>query len=195
MKFAEVERCRLAETLLSVGPDAPTLCEGWTTLDLAVHLYVRENRLDAAAGIFIPLFKDRLETVSREVASWGYESVVKKWAKGSRWPVPAQMNTAEHFVHHEDVLRAQEGWNGPRALNESEEKELYASLKMMAPMLLKDQPVPVVVEPTGFGRFVAADKHGVAENGSDVLRVSGPVGEIFMWAFGRNVYRGLIKSR
>jgi len=33
------------------GPDAPTLCSGWTTGDLAAHLVLREHRPDAAAGV------------------------------------------------------------------------------------------------------------------------------------------------
>lgn len=38
----------------AAGPDAPTLCEGWTARDLAAHLVVRERRLDAAPGILVP---------------------------------------------------------------------------------------------------------------------------------------------
>lgn len=195
MKFAEVERRRLAETFLEVGPDAPTLCEGWKTRDLAVHLWVRENRLDAAAGMFVPFLEDHLKKVSDEVAGHGYETVVKQWVKGPRIPMPAGVNTAEHFIHHEDVLRAQPDWEGPRILNEWEEKELYGSLKVLSKGLLRSHTVPVILEPTGFPRFVAVDKHGVAEKGDEVLRVSGPVGEIFMWAFGRHVYRSLVTSR
>jgi uncharacterized protein (TIGR03083 family) len=35
------ERQALCDTLTELGPDAPTLCEGWTTADLAAHLMVR----------------------------------------------------------------------------------------------------------------------------------------------------------
>jgi D-arabinose 1-dehydrogenase-like Zn-dependent alcohol dehydrogenase len=37
-----------------VGPDAPTLCEGWTTYDLAAHLVLREGSPLAVAGIAFP---------------------------------------------------------------------------------------------------------------------------------------------
>lgn len=124
MKFAEVERRRLAETFLEVGPDAPTLCEGWKTRDLAVHLWVRENRLDAAAGMFVPFLEDHLKKVSDEVAGHGYETVVKQWAKGPRIPMPAGVNTAEHFIHHEDVLRASRTGRG-RASSTSGKKRSY----------------------------------------------------------------------
>src|SRR5258706_5048708 len=53
-RYARAERHALADTLLAAGPDAPTLCEGWATRDLAAHLVLRERRPDAAAGI---LFK------------------------------------------------------------------------------------------------------------------------------------------
>jgi len=37
------ERLELCDLLLELGPDAPTLCEGWTTADLAAHLVLREH--------------------------------------------------------------------------------------------------------------------------------------------------------
>jgi len=35
------ERAALCDTLEQYGPDAPTLCTGWMTLDLAAHLVAR----------------------------------------------------------------------------------------------------------------------------------------------------------
>ena len=49
--FAARERQALADLLATVGPDAPTLCEGWHTSDLVAHLVLREGRPDAAVGI------------------------------------------------------------------------------------------------------------------------------------------------
>ena len=48
------ERGALCDTIAETGPDAPTLCVGWLTADLAAHLMARENRPDAAAGIILP---------------------------------------------------------------------------------------------------------------------------------------------
>ena len=42
--FAKRERLLLADLLEAEGPEAPTLCEGWSTRDLAAHLIVRERR-------------------------------------------------------------------------------------------------------------------------------------------------------
>src|SRR6202161_3586244 len=51
MSYARDERAALCALLDETGPAAPTLCEGWTTLDLAAHLVLREHRPDAGAGI------------------------------------------------------------------------------------------------------------------------------------------------
>jgi len=51
VSFSREERLGLCALLDKTGPDAPTLCEGWTTGDLAAHLVLRERRPDAAAGV------------------------------------------------------------------------------------------------------------------------------------------------
>src|SRR5690349_13654553 len=53
MGVAKDERNALCDLFTEVGPDAPTLCEGWLTRDLAAHLVLRERRMDAAPGILI----------------------------------------------------------------------------------------------------------------------------------------------
>uniref|UniRef100_UPI0025DDC77B maleylpyruvate isomerase family mycothiol-dependent enzyme n=1 Tax=uncultured Brevibacterium sp. TaxID=189678 RepID=UPI0025DDC77B len=52
--FARSERRSLAALLRTVGPDAPTLCEEWTTRDLAVHIVIRDRRPDALVGNAFP---------------------------------------------------------------------------------------------------------------------------------------------
>ena len=47
------ERAALCDTFEKYGPEAPTLCEGWLTLDLAAHMAAREDRLDAAVGLVL----------------------------------------------------------------------------------------------------------------------------------------------
>lgn len=42
------ERHELCDRFLALGPDAPTLNEGWTTKDLAAHLVVRKRDLIGA---------------------------------------------------------------------------------------------------------------------------------------------------
>src|SRR4051812_36111592 len=50
--FARRERTALRDTLRATGPDAPTLCEGWTARDLAAHVVVREHAPIGALGIW-----------------------------------------------------------------------------------------------------------------------------------------------
>ena len=64
--IAQYERNALSALLEELGPDAPTLCAGWTTRELAAHLVSRERRGDAALGI---AFKPNIPTTSSSRAS------------------------------------------------------------------------------------------------------------------------------
>ncbi|MCU1483788.1 MAG: uncharacterized protein JWN67_534 [Actinomycetia bacterium] len=105
------ERDELCDLFLALGPDAPTLCEGWATIDLAAHLYLREHRPTAAVGILVPRFAERTERVQAEVAERGLEALVADLRTPALfpWRVPKLrdlVNLNEYVVHHEDVRRA-----------------------------------------------------------------------------------------
>ncbi|MDA8342188.1 MAG: TIGR03085 family metal-binding protein, partial [Actinomycetota bacterium] len=107
---AQQERQALADLLADVGPDAPTLCAGWRTGDLAAHLVVRERRPDAAPGLVVPALAGYLDRVQRSVRdgrSW--QALVDTVRTGPPLllrPLDEPVNTVEYFVHHEDVRRA-----------------------------------------------------------------------------------------
>lgn len=190
MSFSSSERARLADLLLRLGPDAPTLCEGWDTRDMAVHLFLRENNPLAAAGMFVPPLSGYLAKASAEAGERDYPELVRAWAAGPGRLSPARyidplMNTAEHFIHHEDVRRG-DGVARPRDFSHAVEQQLHRALASSAPRLLKDSTVPVILHPTGFPRVVAADKRGVSLDGEGVLRLTGDVGELLLWVFGRD---------
>ena len=150
---------------------------------------IRENRIDAAGGMFISKLQPRLEEITQKTLERDYEEVVNEWASGPPSPIKfidSQMNTTENFIHHEDVRRAN-GMTEPQPLSKAAEKQLFSSLKMLAPMMLKKSSSPVVLHPRGFDRIVASDKKGVARAGSDVIRVTGDVGELVLWVYGRDV--------
>jgi len=96
----ERERRELCDLLVELGPDAPTLCEGWTTLDLAAHLVLREH--------FKRWTDDRMAVEKAK----GLDDIVVRLRKGAPlvpWRVPKLrtiMNGTEYFIHHEDVRRA-----------------------------------------------------------------------------------------
>ena len=156
---------------------------------MAVHLLVRENRPDAAAGMFLPALRGHLRSVSGQVGSRDYADVVREWASGPPRLSPlrfldAQLNAGEHFIHHEDVRRAREGWE-PRVFGADDTQALLTVLRRFGARLLRGSLCPVILNPDGAPPIVAAERRGVASHGSDVVRVSGAAGELLLFCFGR----------
>ena len=126
-KVLLTERAALCATLEQVGPDAPTLCEGWVTLDLAAHLVAREARSDAAIGLVVPALAGHLRKVMAKYKAKGYEPLVGMLRTGPPWmhrtgPL-ATANVTENFIHHEDVRRP--AGESPRALDAETEAVLW----------------------------------------------------------------------
>jgi uncharacterized protein (TIGR03085 family) len=181
--FAQSERAALSDLLLEVGPDAPTLCEGWAARDLAAHLVVRERRPDAAAGIVLKPMAGYLRSVQDGKAHGDYEKLVATVRSGPPFPltlVDAQFNTAEYFVHHEDVRRALDGWQ-PRELDPRLESALWTILKRQGRMLLRHSPVGVALRrPDGATQVV--------KGGEPMVTLVGPASELLLYAFGRTTH-------
>ncbi|PRH77755.1 TIGR03085 family protein [Streptomyces solincola] len=181
---AKRERLLLADLLEAAGPDAPTLCEGWRTRDLAAHVVVRERRLDAAAGLLVPLLRSRLEQAQAEFAAKPYEELVRLIRtgppKGSPYAikqVDEGANTVEFYVHAEDVRRAQPGWT-PRQVDPVFADTLWSRLEKSARMVCRKAPTGLVLRrPDG--------QTAVAHRGTPVVTVTGEPGELLMFAFGR----------
>ncbi|KGF17646.1 TIGR03085 family metal-binding protein [Corynebacterium freneyi] len=190
MTFAQDERRQLADLLREVGPDAPTLCEGWTTRDLAVHLVVRENRPDAAGGMFVPALRERLEKVTAEYEAKPFGELVDTWAEGApvwnpmRW-ADQLVNAAENFVHHEDVRRAREGWR-PRELSPSGRRDLWRIASTMSRRMLRDSTSTVVLVRDDGAATTPVDR---AATGAPTVTVKGDPGELVLWLFGRDEAR------
>src|SRR6185437_5657802 len=116
--YARDERLELCALLDRTGPDAPTLCAGWRTADLAAHLVLREHRPDAAAGVMGgPLARHTAQTQRKLSKRTPYPKLVEMIRTGpprfSFFGIPgvdAKANFAEYFVHHEDVRRGQPDW-------------------------------------------------------------------------------------
>ena len=188
MSFAQKERERLAELFLEVGPDAPTLNEGWVTRDLAVHLLIRESKPAAAPGIFVDALSGVTEKETEKQMARPYEDVVREWAAGPPvWlkPLNTAMNTSEHFIHHEDVRRGG-GVVEPREFSRAVNEELFALAKRFGKLTLRNAPLPVILTPPDMPPATLGDKAGVAERGDNVLRVAGEPGELLLWVSGRD---------
>ena len=155
MTITANERAAMCDLFDELGPDAPTLCEGWTTRDLLAHLLVRERRLDAAAGIVLPFLAGYTERVMATYAAEPYADMIEQFRDGppiwSPWAIPVlgdKANLAEFFVHHEDIRRAQPTWE-PRADDSARDDALWNPLKMMGRLLFRKSPVGVVLRSAG----------------------------------------------
>jgi uncharacterized protein (TIGR03085 family) len=178
LSLAQQERSTLCDVFVELGPDAPTLCEGWVTADLAAHLVVRERRPDSGPGLVWPRLAEYTDKVRRSVrdrTSW--EKLVETVRRGPPLllrPVDGPMNTIEYFIHVEDVRRAQDGWE-PRAIS----RELADALwKRVGPRgMAKKVGATVVI--TSPGR---ADKQSGT---GPLLTLAGDPGELTMFGAGR----------
>jgi uncharacterized protein (TIGR03085 family) len=105
------EREELCDLFLELGPDAPTLCEGWTTLDLAAHLAAREREPWSSAGLMIEKLAPYTERRRQVWKAKGLEALVDRLRPGPPpWyripPVRTLVNLNEWAIHLEDVRRA-----------------------------------------------------------------------------------------
>ena len=188
MSFQQKEREKLAQLMLEKGPDAPTLCDGWTTADLAAHLYLRERKPHLAGGHFLPALSKTTKDSQAKVKQRPFDDVVKEWAAGPpvfMKPFDKAMNTSEHFIHHEDVRRGG-GEVAPREFSRAVESDLMKAAKLMGLMALKSSDVPVVLTPPNHPPVTLGGKRGVVDQGDRVVRVSGEPGELLLWVTGRD---------
>ncbi len=59
MPWHPLERATLVQALRDAGPDAPTLCTGWTSRHLAAHIVLRESAPLVAVGVRAPASSTR----------------------------------------------------------------------------------------------------------------------------------------
>jgi uncharacterized protein (TIGR03085 family) len=187
MTAAQRERAALVETMRTLGPDAPTLCGDWTTRDLAAHLVVREGRLDTTPGIAVPFLAGYTEKVRSQVAkSTDWDELLDKIASGPPLYSPFKIldpvaNMGEMYIHHEDVRRAQTGWE-PRPLDEATVKALGRGLPIMARLTLAKAPARVSL------RMPDGKTLATVGRGSE-LTVTGEPQEVLLFISGRDAVR------
>ncbi|GGL19990.1 TIGR03085 family metal-binding protein [Planomonospora parontospora] len=188
MNHARSERAELSDLLVRLGPDAPTLCEGWTAFDLAAHLVLRERRLDAAPGIALAPLAGYTARVQESLKAGrgfgGLVELVRSGPGGVYGLVPgldAAVNTMEMFVHHEDLRRAQRVWE-PRELPADLEELFWKRVRAGRGLFLRKAPVGVVLHRIGGGVALGGAKEGPK------VEVTGPASELLLFCFGRQAH-------
>lgn len=203
--LARDERLALCTTLLEVGPQAPTLCEGWDAHDLAVHLVLRDRRPDASAAFAVsaaPLpgtsaVRRYADHVRNQIGAQDWASLVQEvrsgvppWHPARLGVVDEQVNLAEFFVHHEDLRRARPGWL-PRPTPQLT-VPLWRACRTAGRLALRRAPVGVELVAPGLGhsrvhkaRRGQSSHHSPGDQSDQLVRVEGEPGELLLFAFGR----------
>lgn len=185
MSLARSERLALANLLLELGPDAPTLCGDWTTNALAAHLVVRERRPDATPGVAISALAPWTARVQDGYEDKPFEALVRLVRTGpgrlSPFSLPGVdklLNTSEYAVHHEDVRRAQPGWQ-PRELPPKVADTLWRAAQARARLALGSVKAGVVLARSD------ADESKVVNDGEPAVTLTGPPMELLLFLYGR----------
>ncbi len=183
MRHDLAERRQLSDLLLELGPDAPTLCEGWTTRDMAAHLWVREHRPDVLPGLTgrgpFARWTERVQDGAAEGRD--YEAM----ATDLRSPALLAPGRAtlgrgdlhEFVVHHEDVRRA----NGLGARTEDVEGlqgAVWGILGAWGRVLTRRADLGITLDATGGRRRVVS-------RGTPAVTLAGEPVELLLALFGR----------
>jgi uncharacterized protein (TIGR03085 family) len=191
LRLAPTERASLCDLLLQLGPDEPTLCEGWRTRDLAAHLVLREGRLDAMPGIALKFWAPWTNRVQQGIAGGDFRRLVYRLRSGPPpWSPfrPARLDEAangvEFFIHHEDVRRAQPGWQ-PREFARDVDDLLWQRACRMSKFALRRETGGVTLLRTETG-----ERHfgRQAKPGEPMRQVAGSASEILMYLFDRRAH-------
>jgi uncharacterized protein (TIGR03085 family) len=186
--LAASERASLSDLLDQVGPDAPTLCEGWKARDLTAHLVLRESRPDAALGVVIRPLAGWTARVQNKLTRRDFTELVDSLRGGPpRFSLfrpralGELLNNVEFFVHHEDVRRAAPVWE-PRVLDSATTALLWKRSTQMAKRILRAAPggIELIRPDTGQHHTVHA-----AVAGRSTLTLTGEPQELLLYMFGR----------
>jgi uncharacterized protein (TIGR03085 family) len=191
-----VERTALLSTLHTLGPDAPTLCEGWTARTLAAHIVVSEQQAGIPLAVSYPVWRALNARTAGAllggISRIGDRRMEKAVGRGWNWLLRrldagpprlfglrliAELRLVEEFVHHEDIRRANGG--APRALDASTSERLLAGMLAISQVaLFADSREGIEVRLSDGQTYRVGD-------GEPRVRVSGDVGEVALWLAGR----------
>ena len=179
------ERHDMVDLMGELGPDAPTLCEGWTTRHLAAHLAIRERDLRAGPGIIFggPFagFTDKL--MAKEMKR-PYEDILVRVRTPPTGPlsIPAvrsAMSFVEYLVHYEDVRRA--NGHAPRSDRPDLQVEAWKALSRLGPLMVRKAKTGRALKLVATGTTAGSKTFG---KGATVMITGEPV-ELLLYLEGR----------
>ncbi len=185
----KAERAAFAESLLNVGPSAPTGCGEWTALELAAHLVGEERnggvttfiaRTLVAHGVSVPAPPVLVDTALRLERRHGFTALVNRL----RRPVPrlllrplvAPLTLFEYWTHHDDLLRSNNGVH-----------TVPAALVEVIPLVLRYQlkKLPGGVRVT-VGTRDNRHQWAVGPNSGPEVTLAGAPPDLVRWLSGRS---------
>lgn len=178
------ERAQFAASFLELGPGAPTILPGWDAPDLLEHLLLRESHPHLMVGAALPGPLGRRAVRAREdLHSTPWVRLVDQFRTGPGPLSPAGTmdslsGDGELLIHHEDLRRAQDGWE-PRQLSAAQDASAWKALGLMSRVFLRVPVDVTLVSPRGGLRRPARRSAGS-------VRVHGEPLELLLWVAGRD---------
>ncbi|MDN5821006.1 MAG: TIGR03085 family metal-binding protein [Brachybacterium sp.] len=177
------EREALARTFLTHGPEAATILPGWDAAELLEHLLLREGAPQLKLGTRLPgPLGARAQRTLDALRESPWQDRVARFRQGpGRFSpigrIDALSGQGELLIHHEDLRRAQPGWE-PRLLAAEAAADAWRAVGLMAPLAMRVRAEVTLVSPLG-GRQLRS-RRAVGS-----LRVHGDPLELLLWVSGR----------
>lgn len=178
------ERSALADQFERLGPDAPTILPGWDAAQLLDHLLVRERYGHHAMGARLPGVFGRHSRAALEdlrALPWAEQTELLREGPPAYSPVgrvDSITGNAEILIHHEDLRRAQPGWQR-RDLSPAQQHQVWRTVRLFSRAMLRVPADITLVSALGGIRRSSRRARGT-------LRVHGEPLELLLWVSGRD---------
>ncbi len=183
-EFVQAERQYTLDLLQKLSPKqwhASTLCNGWTVEDIVAHLVARERSTYSDIGLVLPSLHYIHDKKINSIKAKGHDYILKKLAHYPWW-MPAIANTAEFYIHNEDILRGELQMQRPRPSKEAGEilwKALHGITKIRKDLVADLGSVQIENIQTG-AVLTIENKHA----DKDTV-IAGLPGELLLFVYGR----------